>query len=105
MKHIFYTMLAAVLLMAMSVMAEPMPTGYYVSIEGKQDAALKDALRGVIRPHTVIPYGSGTNSTWEMFYYSDSKPLSLSPQNNRVGDGIGSGAMVVLRPMCLVAVC
>lgn len=63
--------LSLILLTAMSVMAEQMPAGYYASIEGQQDAALKDALRLVIRPHTVIPYGSGMGKTWEVFYYSD----------------------------------
>lgn len=71
MKHNFYAWIAAMLLIATSAGAESQPTGYYDSIEGKKDAALKDALRSVIRPHTVIPYGSGTNSTWEVFFYSD----------------------------------
>ena len=51
--------------------AEEMPVGYYDAIEGKQDSILKSALSKVIRPHTAISYGSGTNSTWGVFYYSD----------------------------------
>ncbi len=73
MRKIFTSIM---LLAAISMMAEQMPTGYYATIEGKHDAALKDALRSVIRPHTVIPYGSGTNSTWEVFFYSDRDPVS-----------------------------
>lgn len=48
--------------------AEEMPQGYYNQIDGKHDSELKATLREIIRPHTVIPYGS---ETWEVFYYSD----------------------------------
>ena len=54
-----------------SAMAEKMPEGYYNAIEGKKDSVLKGTLKTVIRNHTVIPYGSGSNSSWEVFYYSD----------------------------------
>lgn len=73
MRKIF---LSIMLLTAMSMMAEQMPADYYDSIEGKKDVALKDALRSVIRPHTIIPYGSGDNSTWEVFFYSDRDPVT-----------------------------
>ncbi|MCQ2346467.1 MAG: endonuclease [Paludibacteraceae bacterium] len=53
------------------VCAEPVKVGYYDRIDGKADEDLKDVLRAIIRPHTAIPYGSGANSTWEVFYYSD----------------------------------
>ena len=52
-------------------MAEKMPEGYYNAIEGKKDSVLKGTLKTVIRNHTVIPYGDGSNSSWEVFYYSD----------------------------------
>lgn len=52
-------------------MAEKMPANYYDGIDGKQDSILKGTLKTIIRKHTVIPYGSGTNSSWEVFYYSD----------------------------------
>lgn len=48
--------------------AGEMPEGYYNAANGKSDAELKATLRSIIRPHTVISYGSGT---WEVFYYSD----------------------------------
>ena len=48
-----------------------MPVGYYNAIDGKQDSVLKSTLGQIIRPHTAIPYGSGAESTWEVFYYSD----------------------------------
>lgn len=51
--------------------AEEMLVGYYDAIEGKQDSVLKSTLSKIIRPHTAISYGSGTNSTWGVFYYSD----------------------------------
>ncbi len=52
-------------------LAEVMPANYYDGIDGKQDSILKGTLKTIIRSHTVIPYGSGTNSSWEVFYYSD----------------------------------
>ena len=51
--------------------AEEMSVGYYDAIEGKQDSILKSTLSKIIRPHTAISYGSGANSTWGVFYYSD----------------------------------
>ena len=51
--------------------AENMPAGYYDGIDGTQDSILKGTLKQRIRAHTVIPYGSGTGKTWEVFYYSD----------------------------------
>lgn len=54
-----------------TISAEEMPTGYYSSIEGKKDKDLKSAIRVVIRPHTVIPYGKGAENTWGVFFYSD----------------------------------
>jgi len=58
-------------LVGVSVCAEETPANYYDNIQGLSSAALKSALRAVIRPHTVIPYGSGVSSTWGVFYYSD----------------------------------
>jgi len=51
--------------------AEVMPEGYYNKANGKKDGELKGTLKTIIRNHTVIPYGSGSNSSWEVFYYSD----------------------------------
>lgn len=51
-----------------ALQASEMPEGYYNAANGKSDAELKATLRSIIRPHTVISYGSGT---WEVFYYSD----------------------------------
>ena len=48
-----------------------MPVGYYNAIDGKRDSVLKSTLGQIIRPHTAIPYGSGAESTWGVFYYSD----------------------------------
>lgn len=53
------------------LMAESMPEGYYDKAEGKADAELKAWLRECIRKHDVIDYGSGSNSSWYVFYYSD----------------------------------
>ena len=51
--------------------AEQMPDGYYNTIEGTKDGVLKGTLKSIIRKHTVIPYGDGSNSSWEVFYYAD----------------------------------
>ena len=56
--------------------SETIPSGYYDRIDGLNDATLKGTLRLIIRPRTVIPYGSGTNSTWNVFYYSDRDPAT-----------------------------
>ena len=59
------------LLIPLLLQAEEMPVGYYNAIDGKQDSVLKSTLGQIIRPHTAIPYGSGAESTWGVFYYSD----------------------------------
>ena len=59
------------LLIPLLLQAEEMPVGYYNAIDGKQDSVLKSTLGQIIRPHTAIPYGSGADKTWGVFYYSD----------------------------------
>ncbi|MDD6781809.1 MAG: hypothetical protein PUD89_02610, partial [Bacteroidales bacterium] len=51
--------------------AGEMPDGYYNAAAGKSDAELKGTLKTIIRNHTVLNYGSGENSSWYCFYYSD----------------------------------
>ena len=51
--------------------AEQMPEGYYDRADGTKDAELKGTLKEIIRNHTVIPYGNGSNSSWGVFFYSD----------------------------------
>ncbi|MCI7337196.1 MAG: endonuclease [Bacteroidales bacterium] len=51
--------------------AGEMPDGYYNAAAGKSDAELKGTLKNIIRNHTVLNYGSGENSSWYCFYYSD----------------------------------
>lgn len=51
--------------------AGEMPDGYYNAAAGKSDAELKGTLKSIIRNHTVLNYGSGENSSWYCFYYSD----------------------------------
>lgn len=51
--------------------ADEMPDGYYNAAAGKRDAELKGTLKSIIRNHTVLNYGSGENSSWYCFYYSD----------------------------------
>ncbi len=67
-RNLLFILLSLCTLMAA---AEDMPTGYYDRIEGTQDSILKGTLKSIIRNHTVIPYGNGNNSTWNVFYYSD----------------------------------
>lgn len=69
-KTLFTTALLAILLPA-AISAGEMPEGYYDTANGKSDSILKGTLRQIIRNHTVMSYGSGTGSTWEVFYYSD----------------------------------
>ena len=69
-KHLLFSVTLFCLL-SMTVLAEEMPSGYYDAIEGLKDSVLKGTLKTCIRDHTAIPYGSGANSTWGVFYYSD----------------------------------
>ena len=69
MKHKHF--LLFFLLIPLLIQAEEMPVGYYDAIDGKQDSVLKSTLGQIIRPHTAIPYGSGADKTWGVFYYSD----------------------------------
>ena len=69
MKHKHF--LLFFLLIPLLIQAEEMPVGYYYAIYGKQDSVLKSTLGQIIRPHTAIPYGSGADKTWGVFYYSD----------------------------------
>ncbi len=63
--------IALMVLCTLSVMAESLPEGFYDPANGLQDGELKDALKSLIRDHTAIPYGTGANSTWGVFFYSD----------------------------------
>lgn len=56
--------------------ADEMPDGYYNAAAGKSDAELKGTLKSIIRNHTVLNYGSGENSSWYCFYYSDRDTLT-----------------------------
>ena len=69
MKHKHF--LLFFLLIPLLIQAEEIPVGYYDAIDGKQDSVLKSTLGQIIRPHTAIPYGSGADKTWGVFYYSD----------------------------------
>lgn len=66
-KHLLFI----AILICTTALAEDIPAGYYNAISGQADNQLKQTLSAIIRPHTAIPYGSGTGRTWEVFYYSD----------------------------------
>ncbi|MBQ9602612.1 MAG: endonuclease [Paludibacteraceae bacterium] len=68
-KHFYLSVFLC--LLSLSVFAESLTPGFYNSANGLKDGALKDALKSLIRDHTAIPYGSGANSTWGVFFYSD----------------------------------
>ena len=70
MKNRFFLLLLLMSVL-LSAAAEQMPENYYDAINGKKGEVLKGTLKTVIRPHTVIPYGSGNPSSWYVFYYSD----------------------------------
>lgn len=63
--------LISLALCASIALAEEMPAGYYDAVNGTKDSELKGTLKTIIRNHTVMAYGSGTNSSWYVFYYSD----------------------------------
>ena len=65
------SILFALLLIAQVSFAEDLTPGFYNKANGLKDGQLKDTLKSLIRDHTVIPYGSGANSSWGVFYYSD----------------------------------
>ena len=66
----FYFFLA-LLFIAQLTFAEALTPGFYNKANGLKDGQLKDTLKSLIRAHTAIPYGSGANSTWGVFFYSD----------------------------------
>lgn len=47
------------------------PEGYYSACEGKTQRALKSQLYSMLKNHTAVPYGSGSNSTWWAFHFTD----------------------------------
>ncbi|MDR3653234.1 MAG: endonuclease [Paludibacter sp.] len=49
------------------------PTGYYITLVGKQTAAIKTELHNIICKDTThyLGYGSGTGNTWQGFYSTD----------------------------------
>lgn len=55
--------LALSVVFSLILCAEQMPEGYYNSINGKQDAALKTALSQIIKGGTRVPYGTEFHST------------------------------------------
>ena len=58
------------LTLSQMMMFADIPAGYYTSIEGKSNQALKDQLEKVINPHTQLSYGS----LWTYFPYTDVYP-------------------------------
>lgn len=67
---------ALLLFFVLLVSAAEMPDGYYSAANGKSDSILKSSLSQVIRKHTVLSYGSGSNSSWYCFYYADRDPVT-----------------------------
>lgn len=70
MKKYLLSLIAAVFVLC-SLCAEDLQPGFYNKANGLQDGQLKDTLKSLIRSHTAIPYGTGANKTWGVFYYSD----------------------------------
>lgn len=62
---------ALLLFFVLLVSAAEMPDSYYSAANGKSDSILKSSLSQIIRKHTVLSYGSGSNSSWYCFYYAD----------------------------------
>ena len=70
MRKTIYILISLALCTSIAL-AEEMPAGYYNAVNGTKDGELKGTLKTIIRDHTVMAYGSGTNSSWYVFYYSD----------------------------------
>ena len=62
-KHYTSYILFALLIVAQTGLCEELPEGFYNEADGKQDGALKDQLKTLIRDHKAIPYGTGATST------------------------------------------
>lgn len=67
---------ALFLFFVLLVSAADMPDAYYTAANGKSDSILKSSLSQIIRKHTVLSYGSGSNSSWYCFYYADRDPVT-----------------------------
>lgn len=52
----------------------PMPGDYYQYAQGTTDSVLKNHLGAIICCGKRYKYGSGTNKTWDAFYYTDRDP-------------------------------
>ncbi len=70
MKHVLSSLAGAslcALALALPASADA-PAGYYNSLEGKTGAELKNAVKSIVRKHTVISYG---DDTWQAFQSTD----------------------------------
>ena len=62
------------MLLAAFWLVAQVPTGYYLSAEGKSGKELKTALHWVIKEGSRLSYGSGSGKTWSGFEKSDLHP-------------------------------
>ena len=60
-------------LLVFSVAYSQIPSSYYISLNGKQSAALKTELHNIVMQDTsrYLLYGSGVGRTWQGFYSTD----------------------------------
>ena len=54
------------------------PANYYVTAEGKRGTELRQALHGIIRGHTVIPYSSSSFDTSDALRVLDEDPANTN---------------------------
>jgi len=62
---------ALFLFFVLLISAAEIPDTYYTVANSTSDSTLKSTLSRIIRSHTALSYGSGDNSSWYCFYYSD----------------------------------
>lgn len=76
---------ALTLMIGAATAGAAVPDGYYKSLEGKSGVALKQAVKDLIAPHTVIEYGTADPdnvfnpveiATWTVFEESDTRVIN-----------------------------
>ena len=67
-----------IILFALSLGLAQIPSGYYDSASGLDDAALKSALNDIIDGHTEFPYTSTGTDVWDILKVSDRDPNNSS---------------------------
>ncbi|MCM1320083.1 MAG: endonuclease [Muribaculaceae bacterium] len=81
------------------------PAGYYDDCEGLSKAALKSQLSTIVKNHTRISYGNGSNQTWGVYIDTDAHPDGYwwdiyTTNKVPVGDGSAANNNVMNKEHC-----